>query len=67
MYRCSKVSEVASGYWYSSSANPRGVSHYGENIYIDDELDPNFAKSRRFVVNNLGRYNFITIASIIDY
>ncbi|WP_246209641.1 peptidase associated/transthyretin-like domain-containing protein [Wolbachia endosymbiont of Atemnus politus] len=30
----------------------------------NDKLDPNFAGSGRFIVNNLGYYNFISIAPV---
>ncbi|WCR53016.1 MAG: Protocatechuate 3 [Wolbachia endosymbiont of Ctenocephalides orientis wCori] len=41
-------------------ANSNGVNHYDEDIE-DMKIDPDFAGSGRFVVNNLGYYNFITI------
>ncbi len=52
---CLPIQNAVVSIWH---ANSRGVNHYDENI----EGDPNFAGSGRFVVNNLGYYNFITIA-----
>lgn len=51
---CLPIQNAVVSMWH---ANSRGVSHYDENV----EDDPNFAGSGRFVVNNLGYYNFITI------
>lgn len=55
---CLPIQNAVVSVWH---ANSRGVNHYDENIE-DNQLDPNFAGSGRFVVNNLGYYNFITIA-----
>ncbi|WP_353276111.1 protocatechuate 3,4-dioxygenase [Wolbachia endosymbiont (group A) of Pipizella viduata] len=55
---CLPIQNAVVSIWH---ANSRGVNHYDENIE-DNQLDPNFAGSGRFVVNNLGYYNFITIA-----
>ncbi|WP_265032854.1 protocatechuate 3,4-dioxygenase [Wolbachia endosymbiont (group A) of Sicus ferrugineus] len=55
---CLPIQNAVVSIWH---ANSRGVNHYDKNIE-DNQLDPNFAGSGRFVVNNLGYYNFITIA-----
>lgn len=52
---CLPIQNAVVSIWH---ANSRGVNHYDKNI----EDDLNFAGSGRFVVNNLGYYNFITIA-----
>ncbi|QOD38328.1 protocatechuate 3,4-dioxygenase [Candidatus Wolbachia massiliensis] len=51
---CLPIQNAVVSIWH---ANSHGVNHYDENV----ELDPNFAGSGRFIVNNLGYYNFITI------
>ncbi|MBA8757580.1 dioxygenase [Wolbachia pipientis] len=55
---CLPIQNAVVSIWH---ANSRGMNRYDENIE-DNQLDPNFAGSGRFVVNNLGYYNFITIA-----
>lgn len=52
---CLPIQNAVISIWHADS---RGVNHDDKNV----ELDPNFAESGRFVVNNLGYYNFITIA-----
>ncbi|CCE77965.1 protocatechuate 3,4-dioxygenase [Wolbachia endosymbiont of Aedes aegypti] len=51
---CLPIQNAVVSIWHADSL---GMSYYDENV----ELDPNFAGSGRFVVNNLGYYNFITI------
>ncbi|MDM8335270.1 protocatechuate 3,4-dioxygenase [Wolbachia pipientis] len=55
---CLPIQNAVVSIWH---ANSRGANHYDENLE-GDKLDPNFAGSGRFIVNNLGYYNFITIA-----
>ncbi|WP_246214360.1 protocatechuate 3,4-dioxygenase [Wolbachia endosymbiont of Dirofilaria (Dirofilaria) immitis] len=55
---CLPIQNAVVSIWH---ANSHGTNHYDENIK-EDKLDPNFAESGRFIVNNLGYYSFITIA-----
>ncbi|WP_395462982.1 protocatechuate 3,4-dioxygenase [Wolbachia endosymbiont of Cantharis cryptica] len=55
---CLPIQNAVVSIWH---ANSRGVNHCDENTK-DNQRDPNFAGSGRFIVNNLGYYNFITVA-----
>ncbi len=55
---CLPIQHAVVSIWH---ANSRGFNHHDENIG-KNKFDPNFTGSGRFVVNNLGYYNFITIA-----
>ncbi|MGL9717392.1 MAG: protocatechuate 3,4-dioxygenase [Wolbachia sp.] len=55
---CLPIQNAVVSIWH---ANSHGVNHYDENVEYD-KLDQNFAGSGRFIVNNLGYYNFITVA-----
>ncbi|OWZ24932.1 protocatechuate 3,4-dioxygenase [Wolbachia endosymbiont of Wuchereria bancrofti] len=55
---CLPIQNAVVSIWHANSC---GVNHYDENME-GNQLDPNFAGSGRFIVNNLGYYNFITVA-----
>lgn len=54
---CLPIQNAVVSIWH---ANANGINHYDESVE-DVKIDPNFAGSGRFIVNNLGYYNFITI------
>lgn len=54
---CLPIQNAVVSIWH---ANSNGVNHYDKDIE-GVKIDPDFAGSGRFVVNNLGYYNFITI------
>ncbi|WP_369800356.1 protocatechuate 3,4-dioxygenase [Wolbachia endosymbiont of Cruorifilaria tuberocauda] len=54
---CLPIQNAVVSIWH---ANSHGINHYDRNVG-EDKIDPNFAWSGRFIVNNLGYYSFITI------